>query len=298
MEQLPRLKARISRLGELRDLIRALRALAASHVQEAQTALPGIRGYVDVVEDVIAEGAALLPETDGTPVASTLVGGSVLILVCSELGFVGNFNERLLDRAEAERKAAQDLIVIGRRGAVLAEERGLAVASEFPMATHVGGVLGVTRHVAERLAAVTTADIVFGRYIRGGSFDPAIKRILPLDPELLVGSQRRSPPLHHLAPDVLLQRLASEYLFGEITHAVMESLASENGARLRAMETADHNIGDKLDTLRREEHTLRQEAITSELLDVVTGSEAILTGGGPHGQTYEPGSAAHRSTAR
>ena len=67
-----------------------------------------------------------------------------------------------------------------------------------------------------------------------------------------------------------------EYLFGEITRAVMESLASENGARLRVMETADHNIADKLDKFRLKEHTLRQEAITSELLDVVTGSEAIL----------------------
>ncbi|MDH3919169.1 MAG: ATPase, partial [Rhodospirillales bacterium] len=62
MEQLPRLQARISSLHELRDLFRALRALAASHVQEAQSALAGIRRYVEVVEDAIAEGAALLPE--------------------------------------------------------------------------------------------------------------------------------------------------------------------------------------------------------------------------------------------
>jgi F-type H+-transporting ATPase subunit gamma len=75
---------------------------------------------------------------------------------------------------------------------------------------------------------------------------------------------------------VLLQRLASEYLFAELTRAVMESLASENGARLRVMEAADHNTGDKLEGLRRSENALRQEAITSELLDVVTGSEAIL----------------------
>jgi F-type H+-transporting ATPase subunit gamma len=75
---------------------------------------------------------------------------------------------------------------------------------------------------------------------------------------------------------VLLQRLASEYLFAELTRAVMESLASENGARLRVMEAADRNTGDKLEGLRRSENALRQEAITSELLDVVTGSEAIL----------------------
>jgi F-type H+-transporting ATPase subunit gamma len=281
MEQLPRLQARISSLAELRDLIRALRALAATHVQEAQGALPGIRRYVDVVEDAIAEGAALLEAADGLAAPAGPSDASVLIVVCSEHGFVGAFNERLLDRAEAERKAGQALLVIGRRGAILAAERGLDVERSFSMATHVGGVLGVTRRVAERLAVVSTADVLFAGYRRGGEFEPEARSILPLDPALLARSERRSPPLHHLAPDTLLQRLASEYLFGEITHAVMESLASENGARLRAMETADHNIGDKLDELRRKEHALRQEAITSELLDVVTGSEAILTDTGP-----------------
>jgi F-type H+-transporting ATPase subunit gamma len=202
---------------------------------------------------------------------------SVLIVICSEHGFAGAFNERLLDRAETERKERQELLVIGRRGAMLAAEKGLEVDHSFPMATHVGGVLGVTRQVAEHLAAVSTADVVFGSYQRGGNFRAEARRILPLDPALLVGSERRSPPLCHLAPDALLQRLASEYLFAEITRAVMESLASENGARLRVMETADHNIGDKLEGLRRWENALRQEAITSELLDVVTGSEAILT---------------------
>ena len=149
MEQLPRLQARISSLQELRDLVRALRALAASHVREAQTALAGIRRYVEVVEAAIAEGAALIPEAEGLAALSTPSDASVMIVVCSEHGFVGAFNESLLDRAEAERKMGQKLLVIGKRGASLAEERGLDVDWSFAMATHVGGVLGVTRQVAE-----------------------------------------------------------------------------------------------------------------------------------------------------
>lgn len=280
MEQLPRLQARISSLHELRALIRALRVLAASHVKEAQSALSGIRGYVEVVEDAIAEGAALLRETDGRDAPGGPSDASVLIVVCSEQGFVGAFNERLLDHAAAERKAEQDLVIIGRRGTLLAAERGLEIDRSFPMATHVGGVLGLTRRVAEYLAAVSAADVVYGSYKSSGYFEAEKRSILPLDPALLVGSTTRSSPLHHLAPEALLQRLASEYLFAEITRAVMESLASENGARLRVMESADHNINDKLDDLRREEHRLRQEAITEELLDVVTGSEAILAEAG------------------
>lgn len=276
MEQLPRVQARIANLRDLRDVMRALRALAASHVQEAQDALLGIRRYVQVIEDSITEGASLLPKADALAGPLGPVDASVLIVVCSEHGFVGGFNERLLDLAEAKQREGQALHVIGRRGAMLAEERGLEVAWRHAMATHVGGVLGVARRVAGRLAAVATADIVFGSYLRGGGFEPRTRSILPLDPALLAAPPRRNRPLHHLPPETLLQRLAGEYLLAEITRAVMESLASENGARLYAMETADRNIGDKLDVLQHKEHALRQEAITSELFDVVTGSEAIL----------------------
>jgi len=277
VEQLSRLQTRISSLRDLRELIRALQALAASHVQEAQDSLDGIRKYVDVVEGGIADGVALLSRTYAKAGVLGPSAAGALIVVCSEHGFVGAYNERLLDRAVAERKPGQRLVVIGRRGAVLAAERGLYVDRSFPMATHIGGVLGVTRRVAEELAFVSTADVVFARYRMGGNFKTAVRNILPLDPALLDGTERRSPPLHHLEPALLLRRLADEYLFAEFTRSMMESLASENGARLRVMEAADRNIGERLDQLRRREHVLRQETITAELLDVVTGSEAIVT---------------------
>jgi F-type H+-transporting ATPase subunit gamma len=274
MEALPRLQARLANLRDLRDLFRALRAMAASHVQQAQGALTGIRKYVGVVETAIAEGALLLPGVDARE--PSVASGSVLVVACSEHGFVGGFNDRLLERAMEVREAGQDLAVIGQRGAALAAENGLDVARSFPMATHVGGVVAITRRVADYLAAVSSASIVYGSYRKGGQFEVEARRILPLDPKLLAGSARGGPPLHHLPAETLLQRLANEYLFAEITRAVMESLASENAARLGVMEMADRNIGDRLDELGRSERALRQEAITSELLDVVTGSEAIL----------------------
>jgi F-type H+-transporting ATPase subunit gamma len=275
MEQLPRLQAQISSLQDLRDLVRALRALSASHAQEAQDALSGIRRYASVVEDAISEGAALVPELGVMPDLFGPPRPPALIVVCSEHGFVGAYNERLLNRAAAAREQGQALLLVGQRGATLAAERGLEVAWNFSMATHVGGVLGTTRRVVAALADVTTADVLYGCHRRGGDPDIELQRILPLEPSLLTGSRRRCPPLHHLKPEALLRRLAREYLFAEITRALMESLASENSARLRAMEAADHNIGERLEKFRRRERTLRQETITTELLDVVIGSEAV-----------------------
>jgi F-type H+-transporting ATPase subunit gamma len=276
MEQLPRLKARIASLNELRDLIRALRAMAASRVQEAQGALAGIRRYAEMVERAIAENATLLGD-QARSVRPEPVQKKVLITVCSEHGFTGAFNDRLIDRARAELTPGTALGIIGRRGAALAEEARLKVDWDSAMATHIGGVPLVARRVADRLDDVTTARVVFATYKSGGQYEIVARDILPLDPALLKASASAGPPLHQLDPFLLLQRLSNEYLFGEITRAIMESLASENGARLQVMSAADHNIGDKLETLGRQHHHLRQEAITAELLDVVTGAEAVST---------------------
>lgn len=278
MEHLPRLKAHLSSLHELQEIIRALRALAASRVQEGQGTLAGIRRYVETVEDAIAAAATLPPEKMAPAPVAVAPMERVLVVICSEHGFVGGFNDKLLEASTDAQKPGQKLVVIGKRGATQAAERKLEIEHSFSMATHVGGVLGVARRVATYLASAATAEVAFARYQRGGAYTPEIKAILPLDPGLLMrGSQGTSPPLHHLSADELLERLASEYLFAEITRAIMESLVSENGARLHVMENADHNISDKLGELRQLEHGLRQEAITSELLDLITGSEAILS---------------------
>jgi F-type H+-transporting ATPase subunit gamma len=257
--------------------MRAMRALAASHVQEAQDSLTGIRRYVEIMEESIAEVVGLLPGTESGPYPPSSSPESALIVVCSEHGFTGAFNDALLDSAAKKQTAGQQLGIIGLRGAMKADERKLDVAWNFPMATHVGGVLGVTRRVADHLANAATAEIIFGRYKMGGAYEVQSRAILPLDPNLLAEKEHSSRPLHHLKPDKLLQQVANEYLFAEITRAVMESLASENGARLQLLSAADSNIGDKLAVFRRQENSLRQEAITSELLDVVTGAEAIMS---------------------
>jgi len=275
MEQLARLKARIESLEELRNLMRAMRALAASRVQEAQAALDGIRQYVGVMEDAIGAGVTLLPGAAATA-APRWPGDDVLILICSEHGFVAGFNEQLIARAADSLQPHRQLAIVGQCGVDLAAERGLQPIWSDAMATQVGGVLALARRVADRLAGVGRAELLFGGYRRGGNYEVETHRVLPLDPSLLRRAAAHAPPLHHLPAQRLLARLADEYLLAEVTRAIMESLASENGARLHVMEAADRNIDNRLQRLGGQAHTLRQQTITAELLDLMTGAEAIL----------------------
>lgn len=276
MEELIRINARIESLSELKTLFSAMRAMSAARVQEAQTALDGIRRYAGVVEGAISEAAGLQPADAASVADSWLPPSGSLVLISAEHGFAGAFNRLLLQRAKAELKPHEDLGIVGRRGASLADEHGLDPAWTLPMTTHVGGVIEVARRVAAQLTRAASVRLVFARYQTGGHFEVGVRQVIPIDPQLLKASATQVPPLHHLDPQWLLQRLIEEHLFSDLVLAMMESLASENGARLQVMKAADRNIDDKLDTLTRRAHQVRQQAITAELLDVVTGAEAIL----------------------
>ncbi len=276
MEELIRLKSRIESLGELRTLFSAMRAMSAARVQEAQAALGGIRRYAAVVEGAISEAASLRSAGEARLSEAEVPPSGSLVLICAEHGFAGAFNRLLLQRAKAEIKAGEQLGIVGRRGASLAEEHGLRPAWTLPMTTHVGGVIEVARRVAAQLTRSASVRLIFARYQSGGRFEVGVRQVIPIDPRLLEASPAQAPPLHHLDPQLLLQRLIEEYLFADLVLAMMESLASENGARLQVMKAADRNIDDKLSDLTRRARQVRQQAITAELLDVVTGAEAIF----------------------
>jgi F-type H+-transporting ATPase subunit gamma len=276
LDELIRLKSGIESLGELQTLFSAMRALSAARVQEAQAALDGIRRYAAVVEGAISEAASLRRATDARWSEAVLPQSGALVLICAEHGFAGAFNRLLLQRAKAELKTDEQLGIVGRRGASLAGEHGLLPAWTLAMTTHVTGVIEVARRVTAQLTQAASVRLIFARYQSGGRFEVGVRQVIPIDPRLLEASAARAPPLHHLNPQLLLQRLIEEHFFADLVLAMMESLASENGARLQVMKAADRNIDDKLTTLTQRAREVRQQAITAELLDVVTGAEAIL----------------------
>jgi F-type H+-transporting ATPase subunit gamma len=152
------------------------------------------------------------------------------------------------------------------------------------MASHVGGVDVVALNIAEELARRGPGDIggvvlVYTRSSGGATWRLVAETLLPVA-AAAYGPLRsdRPPPESNLAPRDLFDKLVAEIVFAQLTHAAMESFASENAARLSAMESAQDNIEDKLDGLGRLEREGRQDEITTELLDVVTGAVAVSEG--------------------
>jgi F-type H+-transporting ATPase subunit gamma len=281
MERLSELNRRIESLTELLEVIGTMRSLAATRVREARTAVPGIRQYATVVDEALAEAVPLLAGEDVEPGPES--DGTAVLVFSSEHGFVGAFNDHLLDAAGAALRRPNDrLLIVGARGLVVAEERRHPVAWSHGMATSTAGVTAIAQSAVDELyrglggGEFSRVTLYYAHSASGATWQVAERQLLPFDPTPYQMSGRASyPPLINLEPNVLLEMLVNEFVFAELMHAAMESFASENIARLMAMEAAHKNIEDRLEESKQKAWQRRQEEITMELLDVVTGAEAM-----------------------
>ena len=282
MNRLADIEGHIASIRELLALVGAMRSLAGMRVQEAQQALPGIRRYAESMAAAI--GSALLLMPGAAAQKPNTLGRKALVLYAGEHGFVGGFNERLVEAVETALEASDTLLILGSRGAVLAAERGRKVIWTGPMATRPAGVSRLVSQLSAKLYShilrgeISRVEVMFTRYIRGTGPKIELVQVLPLDISLLTANEPCQAPLHNLDAERLFEKLTAEYVFATLMEAAVESIASENAARFAAMDSAHRNVSKKLNDLEQQACQARQTEITAELLDLITGAEA--QGGG------------------
>lgn len=277
-ERLADVEARRASVQELEVVTDVMRSLAAMRLQQALGTLAGTSTYAEVIAGALAQAAALLDDAPVQWPVNGHDGRSALVLFAPEHGFVGAFAERLVEAALA---APEDcaLWVVGLGGAALLEERGRPAAWSTAMATSTDAVTGTARRIAEALYRAAAegrlgrVELLYGRTEGGAPPEPVRRPLLPLG--LPGDGARPVPPLINMPPRELIARLVDEYVFALLADAAMESFAAENAARLSTMMTARHNIETTLDGLTATARHLRQEQVTNELIELVSGAEAM-----------------------
>lgn len=278
MMRLAEIEAHIASMSELLDIVGAMRSLSGMRVQEAQSILPGIRRYAESIAAGIADTLLLIGEPD--PLRS-VPGRKALVLCTAEHGFVGGFNERLFEASQSVLGPGDLLFVLGSRGAALASELGRPVSWTHPMATRCAAapdtVQWLSTELFRRIARgeIARVEVVYAHFRQGAPAGIERRLLLPLDLASLKAKQPRQAPLHNLDPLALHERLMAEYVFSLLTEAAVESIASENAARLAAMEAAHDNVSKKLEQLHQEARQARQSEITAEILELVIGAQAL-----------------------
>lgn len=279
MARLIEVEARIASMTGLLDVVGAMRSLAGMRLQEAQLALPAARRYAQSISTAIADVLTTLREVPaqsrGRPEQRAIV------LYAAEHGFVGAFSEHLVATARSKASSQDALFVLGSRAVAIAAEHGLQPAWTAPMAARPANIPETVRRLTEELyrriarAEISRVDLIYAAHAGSGSTALQERTLIPLDPASVPAATREQSPLSNLPPAALLEQLTAEYLFALLAEAALDSLASENSARFAAMSAARENVSRKLDALRAMAREVRQSEITTELLDVVTGAQAL-----------------------
>jgi len=276
---------RITSLNELLEIVAAIRVMAASQMQQALRSLQAIRGYSEQIREALFEAATLLPPAGATE-PGPRPSKSALVVFCAEHGLCGGFNEhplRAAERAIAAGEGGLALIIVGTRGAQICRERGLRPDLVLPMATHCAGVTGAARRVAAELyrmfseRRIAGVEVVYAQYAGGQLPHIERHRLLPLEVPVVQKPATGLPPIINLQPQRLFDDIVGEYFFAMLENAAMQSFFSENSTRFRTMEAAHQNIQNKSEELTRLMHRLRQEAVTTEILDLMCGATAMAS---------------------
>jgi F-type H+-transporting ATPase subunit gamma len=288
MPSLKAVRTRIASVKSTQKITRAMKLVAAARLRRAQDAITAARPYAQALAEAVSEVAARAG-SEAHPMLQQRDERRVSVLVMtSDRGLSGGFNGnicRATQRFVVERvgnKSADEVLidVVGRKGREYFRRRKLKINHEF------AGVTGETAiDRAKDLALSATSDFIEGRvdavYLAYNEFKSAmaqrvtLERFLPITPAPLAAEAGQTDFLYEPDKDRLLEQLLPLYAQSQIYRAILESVASEFGARMTAMENATRNASDMIDRLTLQYNRARQAAITKELMEIVGGAEAL-----------------------
>jgi F-type H+-transporting ATPase subunit gamma len=295
MANLKAIRKRISTVKNTRKITRAMKLVAAARLRKAQENIQALRPYALQTIDIISSLAARASEGDGSAPHPLLERREpkrvMLVIITSDRGLAGAFNSGI---SKAAFKHYQQLVAegksvivaaVGRKGSDYFRRRGVTISHSLG---HVFSALSYekAREIGEMIIGEYTEENLDAVYLCYNEFKSAItqkivvERILPIEPKLVSDddANKASALQDYLyEPDqrTLLRTLLPLYVNVEVYRALLESVASEHGARMTAMDNATNNAADMIQALTLQANRARQAAITTELMEIIGGAEAL-----------------------
>ena len=299
MASLKDIRGRISSVKNIRKITRAMEMVAAARLRRAEQRIEHLRPYADAIRRMTSRASQAAENIPNLPILEEKESVQTvgLLLVTGDRGLAGPFNSQIIragNRRAAELRAdgKQALwYVSGRRGLSSLEFRKLDVGGSWTGFTD-RPAFADARAIADGLTSayvddkVDRVEIIYNGYISAVNQEVRHETLLPLQQADVLGEEEEeegeSPEHHQRAlwiyepdPEEILARLVPDYVEISIYRALLESTASEHGARMSAMRNASDNAGEMIDDLTLEANRQRQADITQEIMEVVAGAEAL-----------------------
>ncbi len=283
MANLKDIRNRISSVKSIQQVTRAMKMVAAAKMRKAQERMEQARPYANRLKEEIL---SLLPEVNRNLLELLDVrdiNRTAYVVITSDRGLAGSFNTNIIKRAEEEiqkiGKDNIDLFCIGRRGYNHFKRRNYTIIEEhtdfwadldFNHSVKIGN--GIISHFTNK--NVDKIRVVFNQFKNIMVQEIVAERLLPLtldeDEKIKVKDRLYEP-----SKEIIVKSLIPLHLNIQIWRYLLESYASEQAARMVAMESATENAGDLIRDLTRKFNNARQAAITNEILEIVGGAEAL-----------------------
>lgn len=297
MPSLKDLKVRIASVQSTQKITSAMKMVAASKLKKAEAAASQGRPYARRMERMLSGLVTSLPNLETTPKLLSGYGSEtnhLLVVVTGDRGLCGGFNSSVARETKKQVAALQrdgkqvKILCIGRKGRdALRGEYGSIIIDTLEQVTRTGAQFGPARDIARRLRNMfdnhdfDVCTIIYNTFKSAITQEMTTKQIIPF--RMSEGGDEGeeepavSTAVYDLEPadDLLLGALLPANLSMQVFRALLESFASEQGARMTAMDNATRNAGDMIDRLTMTYNRSRQAAITKELIEIISGAEAL-----------------------
>jgi F-type H+-transporting ATPase subunit gamma len=304
MANLKDIRGRIASVKNIRKITRAMEMISAARLRKAEQRIEALRPYANALRRMTARAAQAAENIPNLPILQEKEEVSTVgvLLITGDRGLAGPFNSQILragnQRMRDLRGDGEEVLwyAVGRRGVSSLEFRGLEVGGSWTGFTD-RPAFADARRVADGLAAayvdgkVDRVEVFYNGYISPVNQEVRHETLLPLQQADVIADEEedengeeeggeedihaRALWIYEPDPEEILARLVPDYVEISIYRAMLESTASEHGARMSAMRNASDNAAELIDDLTLAANRQRQAEITQEIMEVVAGAEGL-----------------------
>ncbi|MCB2076739.1 MAG: F0F1 ATP synthase subunit gamma [Novosphingobium sp.] len=291
MASLKELKGRINSVKSTQKITKAKQMVAAAKLRKAQSAAEAARPYAERMANVMASLAGKVKGKDNAPKLLSGTGSDqvhLLVVANSDKGLCGAFNSNIVKTALA---TARELIaagktvqfyLIGRKGrAVIRRNYPKAIMAQFDTTEVREPGYAEAEKIVEELVKLyedgkfDVAHLFYSKFRSALVQEPTEQQIIPAPAPESTGEVSQAAVEYEPDEEEILAELLPRYLKTQIFGALLENAASEQGASMTAMDNATRNAGELIDKLTIQYNRSRQAAITTELIEIIAGAEAL-----------------------
>ncbi len=292
MATIRQVRERIKVAKNIQQITKAMKIMSATRLKKAQDRVTQARPYANTMREMMTSLASAVGDQVQHPLLEVRTPRNIgFLIVTSDRGLAGSYNSSMLRKSfEMIRQFDKDrvkLFIVGKKGIQFFRRRGYNVVSEFTLPNsgitfaEARNITRIIRGAFER-EEIDQLILFYTKFVTAISQFPINVQLLPIeqpggasDQAAPVESKEVNDYIFEPSADELLQTLLPKYLEGQVYQALLESTASEHGARMTAMSSASDNAGTMINTLTLTLNRARQANITREISEIVGGAEAL-----------------------